>query len=233
VNCQIKDCTQESTKGTLWNARYIRVCEDHYGAIFNYYHNKGVSAFYGWMLQMFGGDVDRANATVEQIFGDGEEIQKQLIRPGSYLPMFTFGILKYPENIEYQGGINIVENATVKGHVMYATSGRGFPVTQITGNPDDAISGTYFEMPVDVVLGDFDITEGYSPYTDPSENMYNRNIVQVTLPNGQIKDANMYIANPEWFKTDMIEDYRIRTGNYDDRHGETVWILKRDGEING
>ncbi len=141
------------------------------------------------------------------------------------VPMFTYGILKYPENITIEGGINIIENAMIKGHKMYAYRGYSFPVTQVTGNESDVVYGTYFEIYEQMVTEGYDAVEGYSPSNPPHLNMYNRRMVEVILPSGEKKMANMYIANEGMFGESLIPDYNIITGNFDDRWTHTRQII--------
>ncbi|WP_124118522.1 gamma-glutamylcyclotransferase family protein [Paenibacillus xylanexedens] len=142
------------------------------------------------------------------------------------VPMFTYGILKYPENIVAEGGINIIENTMVKGHVMYAYNGKSFPITRVTNNPNDVIYGTYFEVYEQMVTAGYDVIEGYDPLKPPHLNMYNRDLVEVIFPNGEKKQANMYIANKLMFNDSLIPEYEIVTGNFDDRRTHMRLILE-------
>jgi gamma-glutamylcyclotransferase (GGCT)/AIG2-like uncharacterized protein YtfP len=142
----------------------------------------------------------------------------------NYIPMFAYGILKYPHNILEEGGKNIVENAKVKGFRLYAQGGKGISLaTPYGATQDDEVIGTYFEVPESVVYDEYDFIEGFNPSSPPIENMYNRRMVEVTLPNGKVKQANMYIANVAWFWKDFIPEFRIESGNSDDKY---LLILK-------
>jgi hypothetical protein len=181
---------------------------------------KGINEFIEFLLDNYEPDAVRRIAL--QVHEEAE-VDAVLTSLNELVPMFTYGILKYPANIANDGGVSIVEAAKVKGHVMYATGGgKGYPVTQVTGDESNIISGTYFEVPRRVVEHSYDLTEGYNPHNAPEANMYNRTVVNVILPNGEVKQANMYIANPDWFKETMQPAFEITTGNYDDRG----WALR-------
>lgn len=142
------------------------------------------------------------------------------------VPMFTYGILKYPSNIKNEGGVNIVTNAKVKGHRMYTYRG-SFPITKRVEENEAVVYGTYFEIEEAVVLDSYDTTEGYFPNGPKNRNMYNREIVTVILPDGTEKQANMYIANKEMFNEWFHPDIEIVTGNYDDKLTHTRFLLQQ------
>lgn len=200
-----------------------RLCDTCFNSKLKSYVSEGIKAFVSVLYQNL--EEEHVIVIANQIF-DPKDVAAELDEYKKMVPMFTYGILKYPSNIEYDGGINIVENAIVKGHVMYATSrGTGFPVTKVTGSEHNIVYGTYFEIPRHVVEFSYDLTEGYSPLNHPSMNMYNREMVEVTLPNGEKKDANMYIANNRGFKETMIPELQIMTGNYDDKYTHIGWRM--------
>jgi hypothetical protein len=176
---------------------------------------KGATSFINFLTANYEPDAVRSIAL--QVY-DEVEVDAILESMKELVPMFTYGILKYPANIANDGGVNIVEMSKVKGHVIYATGkGTGFPVTKVTGNESNIVFGTYFEIPRHVVEHSYDITEGYHPNNPAENNMYNRTLVDVILPNGEVKQANMYIANADWFTESMLPEFEITTGNYDDK----------------
>lgn len=219
----------EGIKSILYGNSYYKVCPNCFNELFKGIVEKGIEKFVDWSVKMY--EYQDAYTLCIRHFGyeNTREAFKALDKP---IAMFTYGILKYPYNIESEGGLNIVEDSIVKGHNMYATSGKSFPVTKVTGNNADIVYGTYFEVPLWVVLSSYDVTEGYSPSNDPSNNMYNRTLVDVTLPNGEVKQANMYIANESWFTESMIPEFQIMTGNYDDKatHMRQILDAKKEGE---
>jgi gamma-glutamylcyclotransferase (GGCT)/AIG2-like uncharacterized protein YtfP len=139
--------------------------------------------------------------------------------------MFTYGILKYPHNIQREGGINIIENSTLRGHKMHLYNS-SFPITRMTNNNDDVIYGTLFEVPESQVLYSYDYTEGYDSKRHPSQNMYNRIEVEVETPTGEKKKAQFYYANQRMFADDINPRTLIPTGNFDDRR-----LAKSYGQI--
>jgi hypothetical protein len=161
---------------------------------------------------------------MNQLF-DSKTVGAAMAPYSEMVPMFTYGILKYVENIEAEGGVNIIPNAYVKSQIMYATGGRGFPVTKLTENESDKVYGTYFEIPLHIVVNSYDYTEGYNPDASPEYNMYNRMMIDVYLPDGTVKQANQYIANADWFVDSMVPEFQIMTGNYDDKETHLRQIL--------
>src|SRR5206468_12365849 len=120
----------------------------------------------------------KTNGLTSDIFGqqelyyiieDGDMSKKKQRKDEKMVTMFTYGILKYPNNINREGGTNIIENSTLKGHKMYLYNS-SFPVTRMTNNPNDVIYGTLFEVPESQVLYSYDYTEGYNPKEHPSKN---------------------------------------------------------------
>src|SRR5579875_1949553 len=192
---------------------YVNVCEDCYKNIFKEVADQGVQVFYDWAEEMFG--YRKALGLCEEIFGESALAKiwwDEEIEDGEMVTMFTYGILKYPRNIEFEGGRNVIENCTVKEHKMYLYN-NSFPITKMTGNENDIIYGTLFDIPAYVILNQYDLIEGYDPRRHPSKNMYNRIKVEVMIPNGEKKTAQMYYANQEWFKEHLNEDNWIPTGN--------------------
>jgi gamma-glutamylcyclotransferase (GGCT)/AIG2-like uncharacterized protein YtfP len=136
-----------------------------------------------------------------------------------YLPVFAYGILKYPRNIVQEGGINIVEGAKVEGHRLYSMNGNGIALaTPFGATHEDAVIGTYFEVPDWIVEIEYDFVEGYTVSGPEENNMYNRRMVEVTLLNGEKKQANMYIANLLWFHRHFIPEFHIKSGNNEDKY---------------
>lgn len=214
--CILNGCEEKATHLMLFDHCYFRVCKTHALDIEQHYVDQGPAIFSAWAMQSIG-DIDKAREVATEYFGE-DAVSKYFQFEDTMIQMFTYGILKHPNNILADGGIDIVENAMVRGHKMYATGGKGFPVTEVTGNPEDVIYGTLFTVSAKKVITDYDLTEGYSGYVPKEKNMYNREAVQVIHPLTQdIYEAQMYIANPVLFKDDMIQDYWITTGNYDDK----------------
>lgn len=200
---------------------YLGVCDDCYKEIFINVANGGSIDFYDWALAMYG--KEKAVALTEDIFGanaqyldDEDEEVIESFNSGEKMLMFTYGILKYPSNLKREGASYIVENCTIKGHSihLYANS---FPVTSKTGNDKDIVYGTLFETPKYMVLSQYDMIEGYNPKGNADRNMYNREEIEVTLPSGEVKVAQMYYANQRQFATNISGYTRIPTGNFDDK----------------
>lgn len=140
----------------------------------------------------------------------------------NYIPMFAYGILKYPVNILNEGGINIVEGAHVKRMRLYCQGGVGIALANdMFAEMDDKVVGTYFEITESVVLNEYDYVEGFTVGGVKANNMYNREVVDVTLPNGEVKKANMYIANILWFYGDFKDEHYIPSGVIEDK-----WLLR-------
>jgi gamma-glutamylcyclotransferase (GGCT)/AIG2-like uncharacterized protein YtfP len=196
---------------------YVNVCDDCFKKIFIDVANNGVDDFYLWASEMYG-DI-KAIGLCKEIYGENAlaRIKGNVEVKDEMITMWTYGILKYPHNIEREGGINIVENSFIRGHKMYLYN-NSFPITKMTNNDKDIVYGTLFEIPLSQVLYSYDITEGYNPNRHPSENMYNRIEVDVTTPSGEIKKAQMYYANQRIFASDINKNNWIPTGNFDDRH---------------
>jgi hypothetical protein len=223
-NCRIEEAVTTFEKGNY----HINVCNNCFEIFIGEVIALGVDGFIRWGFRSSYDDESVINYSYD-VFGK-ESTDKALLALDELLPMFTFGILKYPHNIEEEGGINIVENSTLSGYIMYATNGTNFPVTEFTGLDSDIIYGTYFEVPAHVVFGSYDAIEGYDPNNNPEYNMYNRKLVSVKLPSGEIKEANKYIANPSYFIRSMIPEYQIMTGNYDDKDTHLRLILDCEKE---
>jgi gamma-glutamylcyclotransferase (GGCT)/AIG2-like uncharacterized protein YtfP len=198
---------------------YLNVCDDCHKQIALSVINEGAEHFYEWAEEMYG--VRKAVGLTKEIFGEtvvnGLGIGSVNKGEEKMITMFTYGILKYPDNIKYEGGINIVENSFIKGHKIYLYNS-AFPITQMTNDDTDFVYGTLFEVPESQVLYSYDQTEGYNPKRPADQNMYNRIEVEVTMPNGQTKMANMYYANQRMFAKDINEHTHIPTGNFDDKH---------------
>lgn len=132
------------------------------------------------------------------------------------MKLFTYGTLKDPVQLKKDGATNIIENACVSGYKMYLFR-NSFPVTYFTGMDNDVIYGTLFDIPLIVVLTHYDPIEGYNLNRSPKENMYNRRWVKVETPDRKEVDAQMYVANEEWFNRTYIPANLIKSGNFDDR----------------
>lgn len=223
---QCYKCESLDTYNMYVGNRAVRVCGGHANEILIAQANKGIEPFVKTLIMNY--DRPSVLSIATQVYQESD-VNAELNKYDELIPMFTYGILRIPVNIEADGGSAIVTGASVKGHVMYAVGGRSFPVTKETGNSDDLIYGTYFEIPRYVITSSYDITEGFDPSAEPDYNMYNRRIVSVTLPNGVVKQANMYIANPAWFQESMVPEYQIMTGRFDDKATHMRLIL--DGGV--
>lgn len=214
-----EDCNVREAEYTIFdhiNNQYDVLCHQCYDTRFYDIADEGIGYFMDWALANYGKEYawniayqlyghDKVNEYKSTVGLAGEEM----------ITMFTYGILKYPDNIKREGGENIVENCTVAGHKMYLYN-FSFPVTEQTGSNGDKIYGTLFQVPKSQVLYSYDATEGYDPRQPKYKNMYNREVVKVKKPNGEIVDANMYIANPIWFRKEFTVENYIPTGNFDD-----------------
>lgn len=124
--------------------------------------------------------------------------------------MFTYGTLKDPENLKDDGATNIIEDAFIKGYKLYSFMG-GFPITKYTGDKKDVIYGTLFTMPKAIILGYYDILEGYDPDRSKDINMYNRVFIPVYTKKG-ITKAQFYEANEKHFTNHYTNKNLIKTG---------------------
>jgi gamma-glutamylcyclotransferase (GGCT)/AIG2-like uncharacterized protein YtfP len=212
---------------------YVEVCDDCFTQVFKDVADNGAQYFHEWAEEMFGsekackltGDIFGQQA-LYYIIGD-DDMSKKKRKNERMIPMFTYGILKYPHNIAREGGINIIENCTLKGHKMYLYNS-SFPITRMTNNPKDVIYGTLFEVPESQVLYSYDYTEGYNPKAHPSQNMYNRIEVEVQTPTGETKLAQFYYCNQHMFAEDLIVKNYIPTGNFDDRQLAKSYGLRKN-----
>jgi hypothetical protein len=218
--CEKGNCSGKSEYITYHDIMgWVNVCEVCYDEIFYSKVKEGSQSFLRWAITVYG-DV-KGKEIVSSVFGEIEEMEED------YITMFTYGILKQPRNIKREGGINIVENCTVSGHKMFLYNG-SFPITKFTENENDVIYGTLFDVPAYVVTTSYDFTEGYNPHRPAINNMYNRETVKVTNPNGEIVEAQMYVCNQVMFHKNlaMVENY-IVTGNFDDRATHTLGKLNK------
>jgi gamma-glutamylcyclotransferase (GGCT)/AIG2-like uncharacterized protein YtfP len=193
----------------------MEVCDDCYKEVFQEVANEGKSYFFEWATEMFG-DTGKVEYLTNMIYGEGSADEMKADRSETMM-MFTYGILKWRHNLEREGAITIVENSTIKGHKIHLY-GNSFPITRKTGNDNDIVYGTLFEIPKYVVLSNYDIVESYSPHRKPEDNMYNREEIEVTTPNGEVVMAQMYYANQEQFARHLTPFTEIPTGNFDDKH---------------
>jgi gamma-glutamylcyclotransferase (GGCT)/AIG2-like uncharacterized protein YtfP len=199
----------------------LNVCDDCFKDTFTEVANEGKEYFYEWASEYYG--EEKANYLCELVFGSGvEEDEKELVT------MFTYGILKYPYNIKRERGVDIIENATVSGQVMHLYN-NSFPITRMTGNENDVVYGTLFKVPRSTVA-QYDYIEGYDSRRDERDNMYNRIIVDVKTPTGEIIQANMYYANQRMFARDLVKHTHIPTGNFDDRALAKSYRLGKKGK---
>jgi hypothetical protein len=129
--------------------------------------------------------------------------------------LFAYGILKYPKNLFDDGAIEVIENCRTHGHVMYLYN-NSFPITRQTGKKDNVIFGTVAKVPMWLLTEHYDHIEGYDPNRPHHQNMYNRKLIEVHTPNGEVIKSNMYIANPSMFAKDFKPNKHIITGNFDD-----------------
>jgi gamma-glutamylcyclotransferase (GGCT)/AIG2-like uncharacterized protein YtfP len=202
---------------------YVSVCDECFKEVFTNVANSGACDFLEWAEEMYG--QDKAIGLTREIFGDSaiydligdDYMSKKRKGNEKMITMFTYGILKYPRNIQREGGINIVENCTLSGHKMYLYNS-SFPITHMSNNPKDVIYGTLFQVPESQVLYSYDFTEGYDPKAHPSRNMYNRIEVEVETPTGEKVKAQFYYCNQRMFREDLVTRNYIPTGNFDDRH---------------
>jgi hypothetical protein len=153
---------------------------------------------------------------------------------GGMTRFFTYGILKYPAQLLSHGATDIVEGATAVGHQMFVHQGKGFmfPVTKTTGVSSDVVFGTLCYIPTQVIIQHYDHVEGYNPKVPKERNLYNREIVNVALPDGKVVEAHMYIANQQAFAWNFAPQYRVRTGNFDDAQGVVHSLLPRSRASN-
>jgi gamma-glutamylcyclotransferase (GGCT)/AIG2-like uncharacterized protein YtfP len=189
--------------------QYI-VCADHFNTFIGMEVEKGEESFIDFAIDNFS---DQAPIIAERIFeGAYDKAVKRMA--GELVQMFTYGILKYPSNIESDGGVGIVENCTVSGHEMFLYNG-SFPITRETEQTYLTVKGTLFSIPQHT-LRSYDRIEGYVSSRPEWENMYNRKTVQVRKPNGEVVEAQMYIANPAFFSGHYNVPNMILSGNFDD-----------------
>lgn len=193
----------------------LNVCDDCFKEVFLDVSDEGKDYFYAWASEMYGRE--RANYLTESIYGSSVDEEDEFIDDGETMTMFTYGILKYRDNLEREGATNIVENSIIKGHKIHLYS-NSFPITQKTDNENDIVYGTLFEIPKYYVLSNYDYIEGYNPNRPAHNNMYNREVVQVTKPNGEVVEAEMYYANQIQFEHHLNDFTHIPTGNFDDKH---------------
>jgi hypothetical protein len=199
----------------LFMVDMLEVCDECYKDVFQEVANEGKEYFYEWALEMYA-DESKADYLTEMIYGSSIDREQREDRNDTMM-MFTYGILKYSKNLKREGAITIVENATIKGHKIHLY-GASFPITSKSGNDNDIVYGTLFEIPKYVVLSNYDYVEGYRPSRPAHENMYNREEVEVIKPNGEKITAQMYYANQQQF-SDSINNYTlIPSGNFDDKH---------------
>lgn len=199
---------------------YVDVCDNCYKDVFTQVADNGAQYFFEWAEEMYG--EEKAIKFTTDIFGEkalyyifGDDMMGKR-KDEKMVTMFTYGILKYPHNIQREGGKNIIENSTLKGHKMYLYNS-SFPITRMTNNENDVVYGTLFEVPESQVLYSYDFTEGYNPKNHSSQNMYNRIEVEVETPTGEIKLAQFYYCNQRMFADDLVNKNYIPTGNFDDR----------------
>lgn len=193
----------------------IDVCDDCYKDVFGEVANEGKEYFHMWATEMYE-DEEKVDYLTELIYGSS--VDREIAEDnGETMLMFTYGILKYRHNLEREGAKNIVENSTISGHKIYLYN-NSFPITKKTGNNEDIVYGTLFEIPKYVVLTSYDYTEGFIPSRPAHENMYNREVVKVTKPNGEVVEAEMYYANQVQFSSHFNDFTHLPTGNFDDKH---------------
>jgi gamma-glutamylcyclotransferase (GGCT)/AIG2-like uncharacterized protein YtfP len=224
IEGQCANCEQMATEEILCASmmEYLNVCDECFKKVFTDVVNEGIGQFYEWASEMYG---DRkAFELCKEIYG--EKAVKAFANVDSkedeMVSIFTYGILKYRHNIEREGGQNIIENSTVSGHKMHLYN-NSFPITMKSDNQDDIVYGTLFDVPLSVLLHQYDFIEGYNPKANPKDNMYNRIEVEVTTPTGEKKKAQMYLANSISFKGWYNRGTIIRSGNFDDRHTALTW----------
>lgn len=222
-NCNNNMAVDEILDETM--VEYLNVCDDCYKEIFTNVANSGSEVFLEWTEEMYG--EEKAIGLVAEIFGEtslhyllGDDYmsrKRKDRKDEKMVTMFTYGILKYPNNIQREGGQNIIENCTLSGHKMYLYNS-SFPITHMSNNSNDVVYGTLFEVPESQVLYSYDYTEGYDPKRHASQNMYNRIEVEVVTPVGEKKLAQFYYCNQRMFREDLVAKNYIPTGNFDDRH---------------
>jgi gamma-glutamylcyclotransferase (GGCT)/AIG2-like uncharacterized protein YtfP len=213
---------------------YVTVCDECFKDVFTNVTNSGADVFLEWAEEMYG--TDKAIGLTREIFGDsavyylvGDDYMSKKRKnreDEKMVTMFTYGILKYPNNIKREGGINIIENSILRGHKMHLYNS-SFPITRMTNNTNDVIYGTLFEVPESQVLYSYDFTEGYNPKAHPSQNMYNRIEVEIETPTGEKKLAQFYYANQRQFAEHLNKRTLIPTGNFNDRHLAQSFNWKR------
>jgi len=204
-------CTELGTHRLILGEDNCVFCKDHFWYFLQEEVKKGMDSFIDFALTNFGEEVTRT--LVETYFEEsGMKKLNEVLSNVDMVTMFTYGILKYPNKIKRDGGVDIVENCTVTGQKMFLYY-LGYPITQVTGNENDVIYGTLFKIPKQTLV-QYDRIEGYSPKRPPYANLYNREEVKVKTPTGEIVDAQMYIASPAQFSGEY--NVPIPSGNFDD-----------------
>jgi gamma-glutamylcyclotransferase (GGCT)/AIG2-like uncharacterized protein YtfP len=196
-------------------ANFIDVCEQCFIDTLTEVADEGKNYFYDWGMMMYGSE-EKTMKLLNIMFNSEDEYAYEPEEVEGTMWMFTYGILKYPHNLEREGALQIIENSTITGHSIHLYN-NSFPVTKKTGNKNDIVYGTLFEIPKSMVLGSYDYIEGYRPGRPESENMYNRENVEVTTPSGEKVTAEMYYANQRMFARDITAYTHIPTGNFDDK----------------
>lgn len=193
----------------------VSVCYDHLEKIINNMaYNVDEPEFFEWASSNFKDST--VKTMMDDYYGKGSY---DTVKAGTseYVWLFAFGILKRPYSLKNDGAIEVIENCTISKRNMYLYN-NSFPITSKSNSERDVIYGTLAKIPLHTLLYHYDVIEGYDPKAKPEHNMYNRITLDVTTPDGQIIEANMYEANPLHFDGWYHENTHIKTGNYDDMH---------------
>lgn len=210
TTCNVSGCENKRDFRIIIDKNQFVVCEDHFYTLLQREVDRGEESFIEFAIINFG---EQAAEIAEQFFtGAGEKVKEKIA--GSMVTMFTYGILKYPNNILADGGSNIIENCYVTNQRMYLYN-NSFPITSRSRWIADRVYGTLFQIPEHILLHQYDRIEGYDSDRPKYENMYNRETVKVYKPNGEMVEAQMYIANPAMFAGHYTPQNMVKTGNFD------------------
>ncbi len=102
--------------------------------------------------------------------------------------VFVYGTLLFPQVLKVvTGRIFLAQPATLKGFGRYKVKGRVFP--GICVQPDSAVDGQVYWGVDDLSMQRLD---------DFESDFYERQILPVTLANGKIVDANVYVIGSRY-----------------------------------
>ena len=126
------------------------------------------------------------------------------------MKIFVYGTLKLNGRLShgFDALRGVVKPATIKG-AMYSVHG-SYPAVVLSGNTE--IKGELHQYDFNncteegAFITAMDRIEGYNPNGDPKNNLYNRVEVFVTLTDGSMAEAMMYVFNRDVSKLDIIAD---------------------------